>query len=243
MEQRRNSMSAQQTIYLASRTEGENHLLRMRLEPVIIQLGLEFAGLSFVSTLSNGILASPECRDAGIIILNFALWTPRDLVLAEEVRAFAEKSTMLILAKFESSRPSRESKSLAEAIFLEKPINAREVTGILRKRLLEGGVAQQVHRRFTTDEFAEVLIERQGEPFASRVVNLSKGGAFLEFLTEAPVQVGDGLKVRVQLNDVKRTYTMPAKVVWMKEPAAGGGTGVGVEFTGPAAVSKTILGS
>ena len=100
-------------------------------------------------------------------------------------------------------------------------------------------MTQQVHRRYPTSQNAE--IETSGTRYLSRVRNLSKGGAFLEFLTPPGLKNGELLKVKLELKDLNRTYTFPAKVVWTHKHGSRG-LGIGVEFTGHGEVARSIIG-
>jgi Tfp pilus assembly protein PilZ len=45
----------------------------------------------------------------------------------------------------------------------------------------------------------------------------------------------------MDLDDVSRTYVMPARIVWTQVMGRTGGTGVGVHFTGRGAVKRHIV--
>ena len=68
-------------------------------------------------------------------------------------------------------------------------------------------------------------------PKATSVLfNLSKGGAYMELVGSSLVKKGDQLKVHITLDEVQKSYAMPAKVVWCSNRGINGGCGVGVEF-------------
>jgi Tfp pilus assembly protein PilZ len=130
---------------------------------------------------------------------------------------------------------------MSDIVFLPKPFETKDLLGIVRKQLKAGKVAQQRFRRFATSQDAEIQIESTGGRLNTRVRNLSKGGAYLEFMIPSALKVGEFLTVKLELKDLQRTYTFPAKVVWSNRHGSRG-LGIGVEFTGRGDVQRSILG-
>lgn len=229
-----------QQIFLASRTEEENHILRRKLEP----LAQEFSPLQFISTHLQGLVASVD-RNTALVVLNFNEWTGREAVTIDELRAVGFKGAIVLMAKAPLPEVVRELRTLESVVFVEKPFETRDLVGIVRKLLDDRLVAQRIHRRYNTHQEAEVEFASrdEAEKTISRLFNLSKGGAYIEFMTPTPVKVGELIRLKLELKEVNRTYTMPAKVVWAKKQTSNGGTGVGIEFVGPGDVQKNILGS
>lgn len=229
-----------QQIFLASRTEEENHILRRKLE-VLTQ---EFSPIQFVSTHPQGLVASVD-RYTAIVVLNFNEWSGKEAQTIDELRAAGFRGAIVLMAKVSLPEAVRELRSLEGVVFVEKPFEPRDLIGIVRKFLEARMVAQRIHRRYNTSQDAEVEFAGRddGDKMISRLFNLSKGGAYMEFMTATPVKVGELLRIKLELKEVNRTYTMPAKVVWAKKSTPSGGTGIGIEFLGPGDVQKVILGS
>jgi Tfp pilus assembly protein PilZ len=238
-------MSVPLSIYLVSKSEEESQLLRGRLEPSIEPVG----AISYVSLRPQGLLVSPEARKAALIVLNFSEWNMADLQIIEDVWVKFTGTPILILAKHDAPHELNAYLSIGNIAYLAKPFENRDLIGIVKKFIVNGGVATQVHRRFTTNQEATLEVHGSVMKVPSRVVNLSKGGAFIQLGGDVAIRVGDEVRVTLALKQVNREYTMPAKVVWTKLIAttvgfAGDqdrGGGIGVAFTGPGDVKKNII--
>ena len=225
------------TVYLVSRSEEENHFLSRKLDP----LNQEFANLRFVSLHTQGLRSS--ARDPiSTVVMNFQDWTQTEAGHLEDLREGGYEGPVLVIARANTSAALKMLKETDDVVFLEKPFEPKDLTGIVRKMLTIRAVAQRVHRRYNTSQSAELEFYGRNDSFASKVANLSKGGAYLELASGPNFRVGDMIRVKLELQEVNRVYSMPAKVVWTRRFTGNSGTGVGVEFIGPAEVKKTILG-
>lgn len=214
---------AKSTIFLASRTEQENYILQKKLEP----LEYEFRGLGFAGVHPVGLPASVDQMTAAVVF-NFNEWTNKEAVHLEELKRIGYRGPVLVIAKGDVTKAVRTAKATPGLVFLEKPFEMKDLLGIVRKMLLARAVSQRVHRRFATSQDAEVSF-MSGGTLSSRVRNLSKGGAYLEFLQPTPIKVGEMVSLKLELKDVNRTYSMQAKVVWTSRTNTRG-AGIGVEF-------------
>lgn len=217
---------AKSTIFLASRTEQENYILQKKLEP----LEYEFRGLGFAGVHPVGLPASVDQMTAAVVF-NFNEWTNKEAVHLEELKRIGYRGPILVIAKGDVSKAVRIAKATPGLVFLEKPFEMKDLLGIIRKMLLARAVSQRVHRRFATSQDAEVSFSNGGGTIVSRVRNLSKGGAYLEFMQPAPIKVGELVNLKMELKDVNRSYTLHAKVVWTSRTNTRG-AGIGVEFVG-----------
>ncbi len=228
-------MAVKTTLVIASRTEQENYILQKKLEV----LEYEFKGLAYVSVHPAGLAPTVDRLTAAVLI-NLTEWSARDVQMITDLRAGGYQGPLLVTAKPDVDGLYLDLRNLSGVAFLEKPFEVKDVVGIVRKMLHARKVAHQVHRRYPTSQDAEVEAGG-GKKLMTRVRNLSRGGAYLEFLTPAPVKIGDTVLVKLELNELNRTYTLPAKVVWTSR-ASGRGAGIGVEFTGRGDVKSAILG-
>lgn len=228
-------MAVKTTLVIASRTEQENYIFQKKIEV----LEYEFKGLSYMSVHPAGLTLSVD-RLTAAVILNLTEWTAKEMQLLSDLRAAGYIGPILVIAKPDAEGSFAALRDLTGIALLEKPFEPKEVVGIVRKMLHARKVAHQVHRRFNTSQEAE-LEAVDGKKLMTRVRNLSRGGAFLEFLTPAPIRIGEVVMVRLELDELNRTYTIPAKVVWTSR-ASGRGAGIGVEFTGKGDVKSAILG-
>lgn len=229
---------AKATIVLSSRTEQENYILHKKLD----ELSEQFRGLEFVGVHLQGLASSIE-RNTAVVVFNLTDWTPRDSMHLDELRAVGYSGPVLVMAKSDSSLALKALRERPSVVFLEKPYELKDLQGIVRKFLLARSVGQQVYRRFTTHQEAAVE-SREGkrDRFISRVRNISKGGAFLEFLGPASFKVGEVITVTLELKDLQRVYQMPAKVVWTSKISSRAGGGMGVAFLGPGDIKRNIIG-
>ena len=225
---------AKSMVFIASRTEQENYIVQKKLEP----LEYEFRGLGFAGVHPLGLAGSIDSQTVAVVF-NFTEWTAKEAVHLEELKKIGYRGPILIIAKGDVTKAVREMRVWPGVVFLEKPFELKDLLGITRKMLMARAVSQRIHRRYATSQDAEVELMVGGAKLISRVRNLSKGGAYLEFMTAVPVKVGELMNVKLDLKDLNRTYTMSAKVVWTSRTNIRGG-GVGVEFVGPGDMKRNL---
>lgn len=225
---------AKTTFFIASRTEQENYILQKKLE----SLEFEFADVKFVGVHLQGLPQSVD-RLTTAILMNLNEWSPKEATFLKELRSHGYANPVLITAKSDTSTTLRELRATPGITFLPKPFETKELIGLVRKMLLARQISQQVHRRYLTAQDAE--IEMGGVKLVTRLRNLSKGGAYLEFLTPLTMTIGEYVSVKLELKDLKRTYTFPAKVVWANKHG-NRGLGIGVEFTGRGEIFRSTIG-
>lgn len=221
------------TVFIASKTEQENYLLQKKLEP----LELEFTDIKFAGVHIAGLLNAVDLLTSAVIV-NVNEWSAKETAILQDLRSAGKLAPILLAAKPDTTGALEFARAIRDVTILPKPFETKDLSGLVRKMLLARNISQQVHRRFPTAQDAEV--EAGGKTFMTRVCNLSKGGALLEFLTPSDLKNGESLKLKLELKDLNRTYTFPAKIVWMN--ANGGARGVGVEFTGMGEVQRSTIG-
>jgi Tfp pilus assembly protein PilZ len=225
------------SVFLASRTEEENQLLKRKLEP----LQDDFRDLRFVGLHPQG-LANSANEGIAAVVINVLEWNNSEAQSLNALRSAGYHGPVLVTAKPNVTKALTTLRAMDSIVYLEKPFVSKDLLGIVKKMLNARAVAQRVHRRFNTDESAQIEFYGRNDRYASKVCNLSKGGALLELLDTASIRVGDMVRMTVELNAVHRVYTVPARVVWTNRYKDRTGTGVGVEFVGTPDVKKTILG-
>lgn len=223
-------------IYLASKSEQENQIMRHKLEP----LTKEFRNLNFLSVHHRGLIASMD-HPAALVVLNHLEYGIRQHLELNQLREAGYVGQILVLAKPLGPEVVTEFQSQENLILLEKPFETRDFEGVVRKILNAREVAQRIHRRYNTAQECEIEPFGKNATYISRVCNLSVGGAYLEFISPPPLAEGELVRLRFDLSEMNRTYTMPARVVWSKRAANKSGSALGVEFIGPGDVKKTLL--
>jgi Tfp pilus assembly protein PilZ len=226
------------TIYCASRTEEENQIIKRKLDP----LRSEFSQMRVVGLHPQGLTHSAHEKMAAVI-LNVPDWTANETATLSSLRYSGYSGPVLVIARSLRTLGKPRVRAQEGVVFLERPFDSKDLVGIIQKMLHARVVAQRIHRRFNTDEVAEVSPEGRDTCYESRLTNMSKGGAYLEFANTAPLRTGDRVRMKVDLKEVNRVYSVPARVVWT------GRIGVpslpftvGVEFVGIPNVTKSIIG-
>lgn len=227
---------AKTTVFIASRTEQENYILQKKLE----SLEYEFQDVKFSSVHTAGLVVTVDRLTSGVV-LNLTEWSPKEAIMIQELRRVGYVGPILVMAKADPDVVNRDLRSMSDVVFLPKPFDSKDLLGIIRKQLLARKVAQQRHKRYATSQDAELEVESTGGRMVTRVRNLSKSGAYLEFMTPSSLKIGEFVRVKLELKDLQRVYTFPAKVVWSNRHG-NRGLGIGIEFTGRGDVQRSILG-
>lgn len=223
-------------VLLASRTENENSLLQRKLSSLVEVVS---GDVKFTSTRPQATKLELG-GEPDLVIFNFNNWNQNELNWVEDLRREGYQNMIMILAKADAPTAVRNLQMLERIVYLEKPFENRDLVGIAEKALKQGRVAQQVYKRFATEQ--QALVEfTAGGSVGSRILNMSRTGAYLELNRLQDVKVGDTVKVRMDLDDVSRTYVMPARIIWTQVMGRTGGTGVGLHFTGRGAVKRHIV--
>lgn len=225
-------------ILLASISEEENYILRRKLEPLTAELGR----IIFATTRPQGLLYT--FKDGHhLIVLNVAEFTPEHRETILKLRNNGYNGQIIVCAKAKNFDIIREVNAMQSTVFIEKPYENKDLLGVVSKLLSTKEVSQRIFRRYYTMQKAEIEFIENNRKETTTLYNLSKGGAYIEFAQREDLKIGDKLTLHVPLNEVRRTYEMPARVVWTTANGQGGGYGVGLEFVGPGDVQKSIYGS
>lgn len=164
--------------------------------------------------------------------------TPEQLNQVKEVKALGFSQPILILA---TTVPSISDKQ--KITVLQKPFEPKALQGITRKLLIQRSIQQQMHRRFRTQQKAQIETFLNGEVFETQMYNLSRGGAYCEF-PELPRALGIGeiVRLKVRIDECEKSYTMNARVVWTTRKGAYSGVpGIGVKFVKQSDVYRHLL--
>lgn len=226
-------------IFLASRTEQENQILRHKLE----SLRKDYRNLGFSSVHHQGLIASMD-QPAALVVLNHVDFGDKQQADFELLRASGYRGQVLVISKTHSLGIKDYLQAQKNTVLLEKPFEPRDFEGIVRKVLNERAISQRVHRRYNTAQECEISPFGKNATYQSKVCNLSVGGAYLEFTAPPQIAEGELVRMRFDLVEMNRTYTMPARVVWARKMAATTGihpVAYGVEFIGPGDVVNNLV--
>ncbi len=229
-------------LFLASKTEEENQLLRKKIEA----LQTDFPQLQFHGLHPQGLALAAHERMSAVVI-NVPEWNRSEASNLKLLKDAGYDGPVLVTAKSTMGESIKNLKATDKVVFLEKPFDSKDLQGIVRKIIGARKVSQRIHRRYLTNQSAEVEFYGRDDRLTSRVFNLSKGGAYLEFAADSSLRVGELVRVKMELKDVSRVYTVPSRIVWQQ---AGMGAseeapvvGVGVEFLGSADVRAMAIRS
>lgn len=177
-----------------------------------------------------------------LLVYDTDLLTEEKVGFLRNLRGLGYPTPLLMLARAVAPRARQlVSSSYSRAIILEKPFANRHFMGVATKLLDGRDVAPQTHKRFYTNQ--ETIVEQIGKnkKYICSMLNLSKGGAYLE-IPDPSAEFSGIIKMKVHLNEIDKEYEVNARVVWnSKESIWGRGQGVGVEFIQAKDVYRNLL--
>lgn len=155
-----------------------------------------------------------------------------ELQFARELRAVGFHQPILIMANPSETRPYLGLAEKHKIHFLDKPFEFKALRGIAKKMMIQKGISQQMFPRFRTNQEVELESFASGARFTTHMFNLSKGGAYCEFAeTPNDLTVGDLVRLKINLEDINRDYSVNARIVWTtRKGNYSGGHGAGVKF-------------
>ena len=225
---------SQYKLLLIGRRGGETSLLREKLA----RNKLYKIEVAEVATEAIERMRDPELN---LVLLNLESFTKEKTRLTNEMRDAGHDFPVLILARVIAPDSYKTIEAMERTILLEKPFEEKDLYGLVDKLAQGRRVEQRIHRRFYTNQAAEVLNFRDEAKSPARVFNLSRGGAYLE-MENHKMMTGDMVSMNVNLNEMSRSYKVNAKVVW--STASGYQTGrpaVGVEFLKAGDIYRNLL--
>lgn len=178
---------------------------------------------------------------ANIVIFDNEVLTEEKMAVAKNLRGLGYSAPIVMLAKAIAPKARDHLKYHSKLVILEKPFEHKHFLGVISK-LLEGKeVPQQTHKRFYTDQSMTLELIGKNGKYEGSMLNLSKGGAYLEVKDETAEFRGI-IKMKVSLNEVDKQYEVQARVVWNSKASIWGkGQGVGVEFIQAKDVYRNLL--
>ena len=227
-------------VLISSITEEENTLIRGKLNP----LTEEFNKIHFQSCRPVNLVHSVS-PDLCLLIINLHYYNSSQRKIITQMRNQGYLGPIVVVARASNPATAKEVQSIENVTFLEKPYDTKDLVGISRKHIFAAQVRQRVFRRYRTNQ--KTIVERYTKEDSKEgtVLNLSKGGAYVEGEFEN-LDVGELLRLQINLNEVDREYTMPARVIWKvgRENALNQtNTGIGVEFVRSDEVYKYLMNS
>ncbi|MDZ4660957.1 MAG: PilZ domain-containing protein [Pseudomonadota bacterium] len=181
-------------------------------------------------------------NSVSVIILNFDTVTQQRLQMAKDLRTLGNTSAIVVLAPTLENSLLKKTEKVTKSTVIQKPVRRNDLIGVIQKYILEQSVSQRHHERYHTD--APTQIESFGSEgkTSSRMLNVSRTGAYLQCADSPGFAVGDLVRVDVQLSDLKKVRSVHAKVVWIsQEGETDDRFGTGVCFIPEREVYKHML--
>ena len=165
-----------------------------------------------------------------MMVVSMKMWTEEFVNRLVDIRKCnPQMSIVLVLDKVDMLNPDIAQRN--RMYVLPRPLDEKNLAGVIRKMLLLRQIPQQRHTRFSTDTTSIIEFPLTGDELNTKLFNLSQSGAYVEFENKPPVSVGDMVRVKVSLNELNKDHHIPAKVVWFsRRGPANGGFGVGLQF-------------
>jgi hypothetical protein len=157
--------------------------------------------------------------------VHFAL----DLIKSLRINGY-RNSILFVTSKIKDKNFFKMAEDL-KIYVLQSPYEEKNLEGLIKKLMYSRSVPQQYHQRYETIQNAELEYIYTGENMNSTIRNLSVGGAYIEVGADRVLNIGDQVKIKIDLKDVNKEHNLSAKVVWMKRTGATDGRyGVGLKF-------------
>lgn len=176
-----------------------------------------------------------------LIMCDMDVLTEEKMQVVKSFRGLGHRAPFLMLSRAIAPRALDLLKTFQRTVILEKPFEHKHFFGVVSK-LLEGkDVPHQSHKRFYTNQ--NTVVEQLGKnnSYECSMLNLSKGGAYLE-IADTSAEVKGIIKMKVSLNEMDKQYEVNARVVWnSKNSIWGKGQGVGVEFIQAKDIYRNLL--
>lgn len=220
---------------IASATEEESALFKRQVSPLFSECYSPLAP----ETHLNSVFQALDHR-IGLVVLNLRLVRLSHIRLVREIRNSGYTGWILMVGRPYGPEVVQKCKRMDSVHFLEKPYEKVDLLGILRKIARNNLLRQRVFRRYPTSQSTKLQSYMKEGAVEGVISNLSKGGAYIEG-GFSQFKVGELVKMHVSLNEVDKTYAVPARVVWLDPGKAK--AGVGVEFVRNDEVYKYLLNS
>lgn len=197
---------------------------------------------STVVKTENALRARLDEKIFHLFVVDFNLLSEKSIVLIRDLRDRGFTAPVLIVCNEADPRLVEDLAHVPDIHLLMRPFNEKGLLGIVRKLLISKEIPKQVYRRFNTNQIAHVEKLSSGDSLLTSMYNLSKGGAYFEFDADDKLTVGDVVRMKVTLSDLKSEHTFSAKVVWTtRKGKFSGRFGCGIRFVNSKDIYRMLL--
>lgn len=166
-----------------------------------------------------------------VIVLNFDSLSSKKVQLTRDLRALGNTSALVILSPQMDHPTLKKMEKIYKSVIIQKPVRKNDLLGVIKKFMNEQTVPQRLSERFYTDNPSQVESFGTTAKTNTRMLNVSRTGAYLECNESPKFAVGDLIRLDVELNQLRKTRSVHAKVVWLSPlTSTSGGFGTGVHF-------------
>tara|TARA_B100001248_G_scaffold260334_1_gene248275 strand:- start:905 stop:1591 length:687 start_codon:yes stop_codon:yes gene_type:complete len=177
-----------------------------------------------------------------LVIFQLKNFCHKKLELSKKLRKDGYLIPMIAIAESSDSEVLLEINKLYQTVVLQKPYKISELLGLIQKLTDGSRVGQQIHRRYRTNQKADLHVYSTGELLKTHIFNLSHSGAYLELDQNARFKKGDMVRLLVNLKQVNRSHMVLAKVVWKNNNGLWNeGQAVGLQFINKEEFYKIML--
>jgi Tfp pilus assembly protein PilZ len=128
--------------------------------------------------------------------------------------------------------------------FLEKPFTLSTLRGLTKKLMVTKNIVKQQFKRYRTNQTASIETFVSGEALQTKMLNLSKGGAYFETEEKPDLSVGELLRLKFDLDQVEREHHIHGRIIWTTPKGNEGGKyGIGVKFIKQEDIYRHLLQS
>jgi response regulator RpfG family c-di-GMP phosphodiesterase len=190
----------------------------------------------------NAVKLRLEEKVFHLFILDVNTVNEATVSLVHDIRDRGFNVPVLIVANSATQDQFVDLLNMSQVHVLLRPFHEKGIIGIVRKLLISKAVPKQAFRRFNTNQIAQIERLTSGNEMLSNMYNLSRGGAYCEFDANEVLVVGDIIKMKVALNDLKAEHTFSAKVIWTtRKGKFSGRFGCGVRFVNSNDIHRLLL--
>lgn len=212
-----------QKLLLEFNNINEAHLIKKDFEQELpFEIILSPSADETATTLAN--------KSIQLIVLQAPLFEDSHVRRIQEFRRMGYSYPILLIV--DRINPLIEQVSTAEArvTFLEKPFELKTLRGLARKLMTARTVHKQQFPRYRTNQTVALENFASGENLETKMLNLSKGGAYFEVEKKPGLGVGELLRLKFRLDQLEKEHQIHGRIVWTTPKGLGGGYGIGVKF-------------
>lgn len=224
-------------VILSSADDNELHILAKRIAPLVEEVGqIRF------ERCRPAHIPMELSEDVQLLVFNSQHYGIHLKQSVSEWRYQGYLGPILMLTKIPDPTQLTELDHMHGVVVLDKPYDPKDLVGISKKLLMEVKVNQRKFRRFPTNQTAHLESYKTSLEISANVDNISLGGVCIKGDIK-DIAKGDLLKVEFQLDEVKKSHVLNAKVVWTAGKVGDIDRMAGLLFVPKEEVYSQLLGS